>query len=141
MKTPWHFWLIAILSLLWNAMGAFDYSATQLRWSPYMSNFTPEQLEYFQSFPIWVVACWAIAVWFAVIGSLLMLFRSRLSVPLFIISLICIVATAVHNFILADVTMTDLMGTEAAIFSAAILLVGAFLAVYARRMAERGVLR
>jgi len=60
---------------------------------------------------------------------------------LFIISLICIVATAVHNFILADVTMTDLMGTEAAIFSAAILLVGAFLAVYARRMAERGVLR
>jgi len=141
MKTPWHFWLIAILSLLWNAMGAFDYSATQLRWTPYMSNFTPEQLDYFNSFPTWVVACWAIAVWFAVAGSLLMIFRSRLAVLLFWISLFCIVATAVHNFLLADVSMSDLMGAEAAIFSAAILLVGAFLAVYARRMAVRGVLR
>ena len=140
METPWHLWLIGLLTLAWNSIGAFDYTATQIQWAPYMAQFTPVQLEYFHSFPTWVVACWATAVWFGVLGSLMLLFRSRLAVLTLMISLFCIVATAVHNFILADVKMTEIMGPEAPIFSAAILLVGAFLAVYARRMAQRGVL-
>jgi hypothetical protein len=30
-KTPLHLWIVAVLALLWNAVGAFDYVATQLR--------------------------------------------------------------------------------------------------------------
>jgi hypothetical protein len=50
-KTPFHLWIVGILALLWDAIGAFDYSATQLRMEAYMSQFTPEQLEYFYAFP------------------------------------------------------------------------------------------
>ena len=46
-KTPIHLWIVSILAVLWNAMGAFDYIATQYRLESYMSQFTPEQLEYF----------------------------------------------------------------------------------------------
>ena len=29
-RTPVHLWIVGILALLWNLMGAFDYLATQL---------------------------------------------------------------------------------------------------------------
>jgi hypothetical protein len=41
-KTPVHLWIVAIVSLLWNAMGAFDYLATKLRLEFYMSQFTSQ---------------------------------------------------------------------------------------------------
>ncbi len=52
--TPLHLWIVGALSLLWNAVGAFDYLMTQTRNQAYMSDFTPEQLEYFYGFPAWV---------------------------------------------------------------------------------------
>lgn len=50
MKTPWHLWLIGVVSLIWNAFGAMDYSMTATRNAAYMASFTPEQLEYFMAF-------------------------------------------------------------------------------------------
>ena len=64
-KAPWHLWVIGVLTLLWNAMGAFDYLMTQTQNEAYMSEFTPEQLEFFYNFPTWMVAFWALAVWVA----------------------------------------------------------------------------
>ena len=55
-KAPRHLWIVGTLAVLWNAIGAFDYSASQLRLDFYMSQFTPEQLEYFYGFPTWAVA-------------------------------------------------------------------------------------
>ena len=68
MKAPWHLWVIGIVSLLWNAMGAYDYYMTQSQNEAYMGQFSPEQLEFFDGFPAWVDATWAIAVWFALLG-------------------------------------------------------------------------
>ena len=43
-RTPVHLWIVGVLALLWNLMGAFDYLATQLELEFYMSGFTEEQL-------------------------------------------------------------------------------------------------
>ncbi|MEJ2542305.1 MAG: hypothetical protein P8188_20455, partial [Gemmatimonadota bacterium] len=77
LRTPWHLWLVGVLALLWNAMGAFDYLMTETRNEGYMGQFTPEQLEYFYAFPAWVVAFWAIAVWGGVLGAIFLLLRKR----------------------------------------------------------------
>ena len=69
-RRPWHLVVVGILALLWNAMGAFDYTMTQTRNEAYMSRFTSEQLEYFYSFPSWAVATWATAVWGSVLGAI-----------------------------------------------------------------------
>lgn len=39
-KVPVHLWIVGGLALLWNAVGAFDYLATQLQFEPYMSGFS-----------------------------------------------------------------------------------------------------
>lgn len=138
-RIPRHFWIVGVLSLLWNAVGAFDYAATQLRIESYMSAFTPEQLEYFYGLPAWVVAAWAIAVWSSLLGSLGLLLRKTWAVWLFGVAIVGMVLTALHNFVLSDGLVV--MGSGAAAFTAVIWLIAFFLFFYARAMSKRGVLR
>lgn len=138
-RPPVHFWIVAVLAVLWNAIGAFDYVATQLRLESYMSAFTEEQLAFFYGIPAWAVASWAIAIWSAVLGSLSMLLRLRWALHLFVISLIAMVVTSFQNFVLAN--GAEIMGTGGLIFSGVIALVSIFLVFYNRAMSRRGVLR
>ena len=63
MKTPWHLWVIGVVTLLFNAGGAFDYVMTQTQNEAYMAQFSEAELAYFYSFPAWVQGSWAVAVW------------------------------------------------------------------------------
>jgi len=112
---------------------------TQTKNEAYMSSFTPEQLEFFYGFPVWVVAAWAVAVWGGVIGSVLLLLRKRFAVQVFLGSLIAMVITTIHNYVLSD--GLEIIGEPLAlVFTAAIFLAAVALFVYARAMHRRGVL-
>lgn len=137
-KTPVHLWIIGVLSLLWNSMGAFDYVATQFKMNFYMSQFTPEQLAYFYGFPAWAVAGWAFGVWGAVAGSIGLLLRKKWSIWAFAVSLAGMLVSSIYTLGLSD--GAQMMGTGAVIFSVVIWAVAIFLLVYARAMANRGVL-
>lgn len=141
MKAPWHLWVVGVVSLLWNAGGAFDYTMTQTQNTTYMSNFSPQQLEYFYSFPTWVVAVWAIAVWAGLLGSFLLLLRSRWAVWAFAISLLGMASNMFWGLALSGTSMTKAMGPEALWFSLAIAVVAVALLWYARRMKAGSVLR
>lgn len=138
-QSPWHLWIIAIVSLLWNAMGAFDYVMTQTKNEPYMSNFTPEQLTYFYSFPSWVVATWAVAVWAGVFGSIFLLFRKSLAVWMFLLSMLCMVATAIYNYVLSN-GMEVIGDTVSILFTIVIFLIAVLLLVYANNMRARNII-
>lgn len=141
-RTPWHLWLVGVLALVWNGIGAFDYMMTETRNPSYMSGFTPEQLAYFYAFPKWVVATWATSVWGGVLGSLLLLLllRRRLAVPVFAVSLATFLATSFYNFVLTN-GVAVMGGPGGLIFSGVIFVVAVALLVYARRLARAGVLR
>ena len=85
--TPKHLWLVGIVSLLWNGVGAMNYVMTQFRVEAYMSSFTQEQLDYYYTFPAWAIAFWAVAVWFGVAGSVLLLLRKKIAEIVLLISL------------------------------------------------------
>lgn len=138
-KTPRHLWIVGGLALLWNAFGALDYLMTQTRSETYMAQFSAEQLEYFYGFPAWVVATWALAVWGGVLGCVLLLFRTRWAVPVFGLSLVCMLITTVHNYGLSN-GLEVAGGVFPIVFSALIFVVAAMLLVYARRMRDLGVL-
>lgn len=138
-KAPWHLWAVGVVSLLWNAVGAMDYLMTQTRNEAYMSAFTPEQLEFFYGLPTWTVAAWAIAVWGGVLGSILLLVRTRHAVGVFAVSLLAMIVTSFQNFVLSNglEVMNDPFSLG---FSALIFLISIALVVYARVMFQRGVL-
>jgi hypothetical protein len=141
MKTPIHFWIVSVVSLLWNLMGTVDYTMTQTKNSAYLAQFTPEQLAYFASFPAWAVGFWATAVWFALLGSVLLLLRQRAAFPVFFVSFCAMLVTMVQNYFFSSVPLSDVSGPGAIWFSLAICLIAFGLVVYSRRMIRSGVLR
>lgn len=138
-RPPLHFWIVAVLAVLWNAVGAFDYVATQLPIESYMSGFSAEQLEFFYGLPGWAVAAWAIAIWSAVLGSLALLFWLRFAFHLFVISLLAMIVTSFQNFVLSN--GAEIMGAVGVVFSLVIAAISVFLVLYSRAMQRRGVLR
>lgn len=137
-RTPIHLWIVGVLSLIWNAMGCFDYLATKLKLDFYMSQFSDAQLEYFYSLPAWFSIFWALGVWGALSGSLALLLRSGWAVGLFAASLAGMIVSTIYTVFLSD--GLDIMGSEAMVFSAVIFVIGVLLLVYARRMRAAGVL-
>lgn len=136
---PWHIWVVGVVSFVWSAMGAGDLIMTQTRNAEYMANFGPEQLEFFYSFPIWLVVIWAIAVFGGVIGALLLLLRKTWAVHAFLASLVAMVLTSFHNYVLSN--GLDVIGDPFSLtFTGVIFLVAVLLYVYSRAMKKRGVL-
>jgi len=137
-RTPVHLWVVGVLSLLWNLMGAFDYLATRLKLDFYMSQFSEEQLAYFYGFPAWAVSGWAFAVWGAVVGSIGLLLRRKWSVWAFAVALAGMAVSSIYTFGVSN--GAEMMGSGAVIFSVVIWMISIFLLVYAWSQAKRGVL-
>jgi len=138
-STPWHLWAVGAVALLWNCIGAFDYTMTESRNAAYLAAFTPEQLAYFAGLPKWVVATWATGVWGGVLGSLLLLLRQCRAQQVFAVSLAGMAITFLHNYALSD--GIRIMGGGAVVFSAVIFSIGWALLFYARLMLRAKVLR
>ena len=137
-STPWHLWAVGGLSLLWNGYGGYDYVMTQTNNAAYLAQFTPEQRAYFDGFPLWMEAVWAVGVWGAVLGSVLLLLRSKWAFHVFVASLIGFAASVVYGQMSGGAA---LMGTTGVAFSAAIFLLGLGFVMYSRMMTRKGVLR
>lgn len=139
-KVPWHLTLVAVLGVLWNAGGAFDYYMTQSRDPDYMAQFTEAQLEFFYGMPTLVVACWAIAVWGGVVGCFLLLLRRKIATPVLFVSWACMTFTAVRNYGFSD-GMKVIGDPFSIAFSVVIFLIALALALYARSLTKIGALK
>ena len=137
-STPWHLWAVGVVALLWNGYGGYDYVMTQTNNAAYLAQFTAEQRAYFDSFPLWMEAAWAVGVWGAVLGSVLLLLRSKWAFHAFLASLIAFAVSVVYGQMSGGAA---LMGTTGMVFSAAIFLLGLGFVMYSRVMSRRGVLR
>ncbi len=136
--TPRHLWLVGVITLLWNMMGAYDYLMTQTKNASYMARFDQAQLDYYYSYPAWFEAFWALAVWGGLLGCILLLLRKRQAVPVFLVSLVAMVITAIYSFGLSD--GLEVMGAMGFVFTVVIFLVSLGLWLYSRAMKGRGVL-
>ena len=141
-KTPWHLWLVGVLSLLWNGFGAFDFIQTTTRGEAYMREmgFGPEMIAYYNAMPSWMYGPWILGVWGAVIGSILLLVRSRWAVTAFAASLLGAAVSLIYSKLIDPPPVSPEMAAMA-VMPWVILLIAAFLAWYAWVMAKRGVLR
>lgn len=132
-KVPWHLWVVGGLTLLWNAVGCYIYTMTMLRDPSVMTDVNEEVRAVIENAPAWSNAGWALGVWGALFGSILLLLRNGMAVWAFIISLAGLATTAVYE---ASVSMPMEIGQVALIWGIAL-----FLLWYAWTMRGRGVLR
>lgn len=140
-KTPWHLWLVGVLSIPWNAFGCVDYTMTALQGAVWLRNMgmTDAQIAAFEAMPAWMTGVWAIGVWGALLGTVLLLLRKKLAYPVFVVSLAAYVLSLIYTYGLSDTAETMPEGTW--IMQVVILIGCLFFVWYSRMMAKRGVLR
>lgn len=142
-KTPAHLWIVGILSLLWNAGGAYDYTMSSLRNEDYLAMAgipMEDMLGWIDSFPMWAHAAWALGVWGAIAGSVLLLMRRRHAVTAFAASIVGVALSTYAQFVVVEMP-ESLKGASSTAFSTAIVVIAIALFLYARSMTAKGVLR
>ncbi|MDB5474892.1 MAG: hypothetical protein JWP49_403 [Phenylobacterium sp.] len=138
---PWHYWVVTVVALFWNAFGAYDYFMSKTQGDAYLrkAGMTDVQIAHMHAYPAWMTADWAVGVWGAFLGALLLLARTRYAVHVFVVSLAAFVVMLAYTYLLSDGAKA--MGQQGMIFNLVILAGCIFFAWYSWTMAKRGVLR
>ena len=144
-RTPIHLWIVGGLATLWNAFGCFDYFMTRTRGAAYIESMMPTidgaaMMAYIDGFPIWASFAWGLGVWAGLAGSILLLLRHRLAVPVLLASLVGAVIGIVYQIANPAGIVEIAMGVNA-IMPYIIIAIAIALFVYARAMRIKGVLR
>ncbi|QFT77103.1 hypothetical protein [Erythrobacter sp. THAF29] len=135
-KAPWHLWVVGVVTLLWNAIGGWSYTSTQTGNLEGLG-MSDEAIAYVSNFPAWADALWALGVWGAVLGSVLLLLRSRFAVHAIAVSIVGLVGTTLYQRVLSELP-ADMQGLVLPITIWATTL---FMMWYALRMKSEGVLK
>ena len=139
-RTTWTFWLVAVISLFWNAYGAYDYFMSKTGGDAYLRSvgMTEPQVAYFNAMPSWMTAVWAGGVWGAVLGSVLLLMRRRWALPVFVASFAGFLMSLVYAYGLSNGLAVN--GPQVMVMQAVVAAGCAFFIWYAQLMVKRGVL-
>lgn len=144
-RTPAHLWVVGILATLWNCFGAYDYLMTKSRNTDYLASMMPGVdpnafLAYLDGYPIWAQFGWGLGVWMGLLGSVLLLLRSRWAVHSFALSLLGMVLSFTYVFTGPPMPGEEAMGAMK-YFPLVIVAIGVALLYYAWRQTKTGVLR
>ncbi|MDP5093159.1 MAG: hypothetical protein NWQ17_07595, partial [Polaribacter sp.] len=112
-KPATSFWVIGVLALIWNALGVMAYLGQKLMTDEMKAMIPADQLEIIENTPAWATAAFAIAVWFGLLGCIVLLMRKKIAKLLFIISLVGVLVQLVYNLFLTNAM--EVYGTQSLI--------------------------
>lgn len=137
-SAPWHFWVVAVVSMFWNSYGGYDYTMSHLSGEAYyrQMGMTEGQITYMAAYPSWMHAVWAVGVWGSVVGAVLLLLRSRWAFHAFVMSTLGALGALIYTAIVNNGAQT--MGV---IMPVVIVVVCLIFVWFARMMTKRGILR
>lgn len=140
-KAPWHLWVVGLVSLLWNAYGAYDYTMSHIGGLEFFRSVGLDEaaFDWFEAMPAWATAAWAVGVWVSLLGSILLLARSRHAATAFLVSLVGAAISFAYQF--TSERPPSLEGAMATVMPIVILVAIVAQWYYARRMTAAGVLR
>jgi hypothetical protein len=133
-KLPFWFWIIAVISLLWNGIGLMDYYNSVSLNEAYLAQ-NPGWLEFIKQMPMWAKAGWGTATTLSVLGSAALLLRKSWAFHLFALSI-------VGMFVSFGYQMTSPLTPEMPVwmnlFTALIFVIAFFLLWFAGKSRSKG---
>jgi len=127
----WSFWIIIVVTLIFNVMGVINYFVQMNADS--LASFPEKYRPIIEGRPAWATAAFAIAVFGGSLGSLLLLLRKSAAIYVLIASLLGVIVTMMHIFGVAG-----LRSFEIWIGVLMQLVVTAFLIWYSKQAESKG---
>ncbi len=122
-STPLWFKIAVGAAILWTLAGVFAYYSDVTMSAETLAAMPEAQREIYETRPTWVVGAYAIAVFAALAGAILLALRKKLATPLFAVSLAAVIVQM--GFVLFGMNVIATLGASAAIFPAVIVILGA----------------
>ena len=135
-KAPAWFMPVAIVALLWNLLGCFAFASDLMLTPADVAKMSAEQQALYAARPAWAVAATAVAVIGGALGCIGLILRKRWALPLFVLSLVGVIAQDIGLFVLTD--GAKLAGTVAVVLQGVVLLVAIGLVLLARKAIRNG---
>jgi hypothetical protein len=137
-RVHWSFWVIAAVTLIWNAMGVLNFFM-QLNASS-LATMSESQRAIIEHRPMWATAAFAVAVLAGAAGCLLLLFRKAAASVLLVLSLVAMVVHMIPY--LGMIRSASTFGpVEIVMFILMPLAVAMFLVWYGALVKRRGWVR
>jgi hypothetical protein len=136
-RPPTWFWIVAGVLALWGVQGCYVCLMQFRHGAEAMGPPTEYQRQLYGSLPGWYNYLFALAVGTSFAGSVLLLLRSRLASPIYLVSLIAVVMQFGYLFAATDIIARMGFGTAAG-FPILIALIGLFALWFARLARRRG---
>lgn len=133
---PRSFWIISSVALVWNLVGVANYLFQVTMTDEALMQLPENQRLLMESVPAWATAAFAIAVFGGTLGCVLLLLKKALASPVFIVSLVGIVAQLYHAFVIANAM--EVYGPAGVVLPALVMVIGVLLVWYSRSAADKG---
>jgi hypothetical protein len=137
-KPPTSFWVIAGAALVWNLMGLLAYYMQVTMGPDMLAEMTEAQQRFYTEVPVWATSAFAVAVTAGVLGSILLLLRKAVAVPVFVLSLVGVLVQNTNAWLLAD--GLAVFGPGGAVMPALVILIAIALIVYSRKAKADGTI-
>ncbi|MBC3764437.1 hypothetical protein [Neptunicella marina] len=100
---PSWFTLVASIALVWNLLGLMSFVAHLMTSTEMLDATMPaNEAALFKDYPMWATWSFGLAVISGSLGALALLLKKRLSLILFMLSFIAVIAQNYHAFVLVD---------------------------------------
>lgn len=129
-KPPVWFWIVSVLALAWNALGAMAYLSQKLMSDETLAALPDAERALYENQPTWVTAAFAFAVWGGLLGCILLLLRKKWAKTVLWISLLGIIAQMYHSFFMSN--NFDVYGPGAMVMPVMVIIIGVGLVLFAR---------
>ena len=135
-KPPVWFWVVSVAALLWNIMGVLSYLSQAYTSVEDLEQMTQAQRELFEGQPAWVTAAFAIAVFGGTLGSIALLLRKKWAKPVFLVSLIAIIAQFSYSLFMSSAI--EVYGNITIILAIVTTIVAVLLLLLAKKGIQKG---
>ena len=137
---PVLFWVMGGLFLLWAIMGCSIYLMEKMMTDEAVLKFGGQvALDASQAYPLWAAAAYAIAVWVGLSATILFLLRKKLSITLFVVSLIFAIICFIPTFTVP--IMKEAGGSTFWVMPVIVVVIGVFEIFFSRKRRANGILR
>ena len=133
---PRAFYVISGIALAWNLVGIVLYVMQVTMTDEVLAAMDPAERALVEATPAWLIAVYAMAVNAGALGCLLLILRKAWSVPILVVSLLCIVVQMGYSTFMTDAM--EVYGGAVAAQSAFITAIGIFLVWYSRGAKDKG---
>lgn len=138
-RTSGIFWVVSVVALLWNLLGLLAFVAQVTMSDESISALPEDQQEIYRNLPSWIYIFFGIAVFGGVLGSILLLARTKLAIPVLALSLLGVVVQYGHMFFMTNTP--SVMGAAAMVLPVLVVIVSIALVPFAMNCKKQGLLR